>query len=330
MYFNKPELAALILLGSAVPPGACASGTEASYPQKPLTVVVGYSAGGGADSLARLLAKHMTEDLKQPVVIENRPGAASNIAAESVARANPDGYTLYISTSSNAIHESMYGQFKYNLASDLMPVGLLASVPSVLVAARHAPVQTVQDLIKLARTYPRELSFGSPGVGTQAHLMGELFQQVTRTDLLHVPYRGGAPALVDLMGGQVDVLSVSLPGALPYIRAGKIRALAVMSRLRAPTIQDVPTMEEAGVPGVDWEIWFGLMAPAGTPPNVIARLNKCVNSVLMEPDLQRAFMDGGYVTPLQPNTAETFGRFIAEETTRWTAFIKEKNIKPAN
>jgi tripartite-type tricarboxylate transporter receptor subunit TctC len=330
MYFNKPELAALILLTSAVPASTCWAGTDASYPQKPVTLVVGYAAGGGADALARVLAKHMTAKLQQPVVIENRPGAASNIAAESVARAKPDGYTLYIGTRSNAIHKSMYGHFSFDLARDPAPVGLLATVPSVIVAAQHAPVGTVQDLITLARAYPRELSFASPGVGSEAHLASVLFQQATQTDLVHVPYRGGAPALVDVMAGRVDVLFISLPGALPHIRAGKVRALAVTSRLRAATIDNVPTLEEAGVPGVDSEIWFGLMAPAGTPPQVIAQLNACVNAILMDAELQRAFMEGGYVAPLQPNTPETFGRFIAEETTRWTALIREKNIKPAN
>jgi tripartite-type tricarboxylate transporter receptor subunit TctC len=270
----------------------------------------------------------MSDEFGQKVVIENRPGVVGNIAAESVARATPDGYTLHISARSNTTHKAMYGNFNYDLAIDFIPVGLLAMAPNVIVAAKEAPIANVQDLIVLAKAYPGTLSCASTGVGSDTYLLCEIFQQETQTKLLHIPYHGGAPALVDVIGGRVDLLVFSLPGALPHIKAGSVRAVAVMSRERVPALGDIPTMAESGIRGLDAETWFGLMAPAGTPPHVIARLNQAVNGILESPELRQAFAALGYTAPPQPNTSQAFASLIASETAKWTAVIRERNIKP--
>jgi tripartite-type tricarboxylate transporter receptor subunit TctC len=329
MHFCKRELAALMLLSSALPMAVMGSEVDALYPQRPITLVVGYPPGGGADALARLLAKHMANQLGQKVLVENRPGAASNIAADSVARAIPDGYTLYISTRPNTIHKSMYGSFDFELADDLTPVAVLATVPNVIVAAKQGPIANLRDLITRAQADPGSLTYGSSGVGSDPHLAAELFQQATQTKLLHVSYRGGAQALVDAISGRVDLLFITLPAALAHIQAGSVRAVAVMSRRRAAAISHVPTAEEAGIVGLGLETWFGLMAPGGTPPHITERLNASVNTVLNIPQLQKAFMERGYVAPLGPNTPGTLRDLIAEETQRWAAILEAQNIKPA-
>lgn len=329
MHFCKRELAALMLLSSALPMAVMGSEVDALYPQRPITLVVGFSAGGGADTLARLLARHMENELGQKILVENRPGAGSNIAADSVARAIPDGYTLYISTRSNTIHKSMYGSFDFDFENDLTPISVLATVPNVIVAAKQGPIANLRDLIARAQAYPGSLTYGSPGVGSDPHLLAEVFQQETQTRLLHVPYGGGAPALVDAISGRIDLLFISLPGALPHIKAGSVRALAVMSRRRSGAVSHIPTTEEAGLLGLGLETWFALMAPGGTPPHVTERLNASVNTVLNIPQLQKAFMERGYVAPLGPNTPGTLRELIAEETQRWAAILAAQKIKPA-
>lgn len=326
MQFGRQELAALTLIGSAIPMAAAADDLGGSYPARPITLVVGYSAGGGVDILARLLAAHMGEELGQKIVVENRPGAASAIAAESVARATPDGYTVYISTHPGPPRQAGPGHADSSASNALAPVGLLATVPNVLVTGIQTPIASVKDLVSLAKTYPRMLSYGSPGVGSPPHLLGEMFLQKTETDLLHVPYRGGALAIPEVVAGRLDALFISLPGALPHIQAGRVRALAVISRQRALAIDQIPTMEESGVPGLDMETRFGLMVPAGTPEDVIGRLNGAVNTALMKPELQKAFIDRGYFAPLAPNTPEDFRNLVAAESLKWESISHGTNV----
>jgi tripartite-type tricarboxylate transporter receptor subunit TctC len=328
MNFCKRELAILTLLGTTFPMGAPASDSPAAYPQRPITLVVGSTAGGGSDALARLLAKHMADDLGQKVLVSNRPGAAGNVAAEFVARSAADGYTLYISIRPNTIHKIMYGHLKFDMSTDLAPIGLLATVPTVLVSGASAPMENIQDVVGLAQTYPGALSCGSTGVGSTPHLMCELLQQETHTKILHVPYRGSSVAFIDVIGGRVDFLIAALPAAIPHIQAGTARAIAVMSPQRAAILPHVPTVEESGFSGVSLDAWFGLMAPAGTPMSAIARLNDSINAIMHNPEVQEAFTSQGYVAPLRPNTPETLGQLIAEETERWTTIIRERNIKP--
>jgi tripartite-type tricarboxylate transporter receptor subunit TctC len=328
MNLCRRELAVLTLVGSALPIGSVASAIDAAYPQRPITLVVGSTAGGGADGLARLLAKHMSDDLGQTVLVNNRPGAAGNVAAEYVARAAPDGYTLYIGIRPNTIHKVMYGHLKFDMSIDLAPVGLLATVPTVLVAGANGPMEDIKDVVGLAKAYPGAVSCASTGVGSTAHLMCELFQQETGTRMLHVAYRGSAPAFIDVIGGRVDFLIAALPSAMPHIRARTARPIAVLSPQRSAILPDVPTVEEMGLSGIDLDAWFGLMVPAGTPPGTIDRLNESINKVLLRREVQEAFTSEGYVAPLRPNTPETLGRLIAEETERWTTIVRERNIKP--
>ncbi|CAM4058859.1 tripartite tricarboxylate transporter substrate-binding protein [Bordetella bronchialis] len=329
MQLSRLEFAALALIGSTIPMEGYAGEVGGTFPNRPITLVVGYATGGGADTLARLLAERMAQDLQQKVVVENRPGAASSIAAGSVARAAGDGYTLYVSThptppraaaadDAGAGGNSCVAAHERD-AGGLVPIALLATVPNVLVVGPQAPISDIDTLVTLAKTYPRMLSFGSPGVGSPPHLLGELFLRRTQTELLHVPYRGGALAIPEVIAGRVDVLFISLPGALPHLRAGTVRGLAIMSRQRATAIDTIPTMEEAGVPGIDLETRFGLMAPPGTPPHVIARLNESVNAALMNATLQEAFVARGYVVPGGPNTPELFKALVAGEAGKWGA-----------
>lgn len=300
---GKRRLAAFAMLGSLLSAGAKAFESTAPYPSRPVTLTVGYPPGGGADTLARLLARHLAKELEQDVVIHNRPGAASNIAAEAVAHAKPDGYTLYISTRSNTIHKSMYGHFDFDMASDLAPIGVLAKVPNVILTGTQSPISSVADLITLAKRRPGGVTYASTGVGSDTHLLGELFQQHAGIQLLHVPYRGGAVAMADVIAGRVDLLIFSLPGALPYIKTSSARPIALLSSTRASPVAGVPTMEESGVRNVNLETWFGLMAPAGTPASVIVKLNRAVNAVLAKPDLRDALGAQGYVMP--PGAGDT-------------------------
>lgn len=322
------ELAALTLIGSTLPMAASASEAATTYPVRPITLVIGFTPGGGTDGLARILARYLADELGQKVLVENRPGAASNVAAEHVARAVPDGYTLYLSTRSNTVHKTMYPHLKFDLGKDLLPIGLLATVPNVILTGERTPIKYVRDIVTLARTYPATVTCASSGVGSTGHLLCELFQRETDTAMVHVAYRGSAPGFVDLIGGRVDLLFGVLPAALPYIQAGSVRPVAVMSRQRASAIPDVPTVDETGIVGLNLDTWFGLMAPAGTPPDITRRLNDSINAIFLNPGLQRAFTEQGYVAPLQPNTPETFGTLISTEIDEWSRVVKERNIKP--
>jgi tripartite-type tricarboxylate transporter receptor subunit TctC len=328
MKLCKRELAALALASSVLPMGAVASDTAASYPQGPITLVIGYPPGGGTDALARLLAKYMEDELGQKMIVDYRPGAASNIGAQAVARAAPDGYTVYLGGRPNTIHRSMYGHIKYDFSRDLVPIGLVATMPYVIAVGKDAPIATVQDLIALAKAYPGALTCASPGTGTSDHLLCELLQQETGIDMVHVPYRGSAPALADVMAGRVDMQIASLPSAIPHIAGGNLRGIAVMSRTRVAAASDIPTIGESGLADLNMESWYGLVAPAGTPPQVVARLNRSINAVLTRQDLQEALTRLAYVTPQQPNTPKALEDLIAEETARWTAVLEQRNIKP--
>jgi tripartite-type tricarboxylate transporter receptor subunit TctC len=305
-----------------------ASDSEAVYPQRPITLVIGFPPGGESDALARILSTYMTEELGQRIIVDYRPGASGNIAAEAVSLKEADGYTIYLGGRPNTIHKVMYGHLKYDFSRDLAPIGQVALMPYVLVAGKHAPIMTVADVVKIAKAYPGALSCASTGVGTTSHLLCEMFQQENGIELQHVPYRGSAQALIDVIGGRVDVQVAAVPAALEHIKAGTLRPLAVMSSLRVAKIRDVPTMEEAGVPGLALDAWTGLMAPAGTPPHVIARLNRSVNAVLMNPDLREALANMGAAPPLQPNTPEGLKGLIADEIQRWTRILHVRNIRP--
>ncbi|WMD19825.1 tripartite tricarboxylate transporter substrate binding protein [Achromobacter seleniivolatilans] len=318
--------AVMAALGSAMLGGAPALATK-PYPDRPVTLVVGYAAGGATDIVARLMAKALTEELGQTIVVENKTGANSNIGAEIVSRAKPDGYTLYMGSIANTINRSLYSQLNYDFVKDFQPVGMLATIPNILVVNPKLPVKTVQEYIAYAKAHPGKLTCASSGSGSSIHLSCELFKMETGTDILHVPYRGSGPAVADLLGGQVDSMFDNLPSSLPHVQAGKLRAIGVTSPQRLPSTPDVPTLAESGLPGFDVESWFGLVAPAGTPKPVIERLNEALNKALASPALQASYKQSGFYAPKSTNSPEAFGKTIASEIDKWSAVVKRADIK---
>ena len=296
-----------------------------SYPNKPIKFVVGFAPGGATDVIGRLMAKKIGDALGQPIIIENRAGGSSNIGAEVVARAVPDGYTFYVCAITSAINVSLFPKLAFDFARDFEPVALFANVPNILVVHPSVPAKTVKELIDYARAQPGKLSYASSGAGTSIHLSGELFKMLAKVDMVHIPYKGSAPAMTDMIGGQVQVMFDNMPSALPHVKAGKLRALAVTSAQRSPSAPEVPTMGEAGVAGFDVQSWFGLVAPKGTPKDIIARLNAESVKALATADIKERFMELGAVPgPMSP---EAFGDYIRSEIIRWGEVVKVSGAK---
>ena len=296
-----------------------------AYPSKPIKFVVGFAPGGATDVVGRLMAKKIGDALGQPIIIENKAGGSSNIGAEAVFRAAPDGYTFYVSAITSAINVSLFPKLPFDFAKDFEPVALFANVPNILVVHPSVPAKTVKELIDLARAQPGKLSYASSGSGTSIHLCGELFKMLAKVDMVHIPYKGSAPAMTDMIGGQVQVMFDNMPSALPHVKAGKLRALAVTSAQRSPSAPDVITMGEAGVPGFDVQSWFGLVAPKGTPKDIIARVNAEAVNALATAEIKERFLDLGAVpAPMSP---EAFGDFIRAEIIRWSEVVKASGAK---
>jgi tripartite-type tricarboxylate transporter receptor subunit TctC len=313
---------ALGVLLACVAPGAFAQ----AYPNHVIRLVVPFPAGGTTDILARAAAQKLTESLGQPVAVDNRPGAAGNIGADVVAKSAPDGYTLLMGTvGTHAINPSLYAKMPYDHVKDFVPVVLVAGVPNVLVVNPSVPVYSVADLIKLAKSKPGAINFASSGSGTSIHLSGELFKTIAGVDMTHVPYKGSAPALTDLVGGQVQLMFDNLPSSLALIKSGKLRAIAVTSLQRAPVLPDVPTIAESGLPGFEASSWFGVLAPAGTPAPVVARLNADVNKWLQSPEAREQLLAQGAVAA--GGTPEQFAAHIRAETEKWAKVVKASGAK---
>jgi tripartite-type tricarboxylate transporter receptor subunit TctC len=311
--------------GAAALPAVSHVARAQTYPTRPVRLVVGAPAGGGFDIVARLMGQWLSERLGQSFVIENRPGAGSNIATEAVVRALPDGYTLVLVTAVNAISTSLYEKLSFNLSRDIAPVAGITRVHDVMVANLSVPSRTVPEFIAYAKANPGKLTMASGGVGTPSHLEGELFKTMTGVDTLLVPYRGVASALTDLLGGQVQVTFTSMPSVIEYLRAGRLRALAVTTATRSDALPDIPTMDSF-LPGYEGGIWYGLGAPKATPAEIVNKLNKEVNAALDDPKMKARLADLGG-TPLPGSPAE-FGKLIAEETEKWGKVIRAANIKP--
>ena len=295
------------------------------YPNKPIKFVVGFAPGGATDVIGRLMAKKIGDALGQAVVIENKPGGSSNIGAEAVARAAPDGYTFYVCAITSAINVSLFPKLPFDFAKDFEPVAFFANVPNILVVHPSVQARTVKELIDLARAQPGKLSYASSGSGTSIHLSAELFKMIAKVDMVHIPYKGSGPAMIDMVGGQVQVMFDNMPSALPHIKAGKLRALAVTSAQRSPSAPDVPTMGEAGVNGFDVQSWFGLVAPKGTPKDIVARINTEAVKALGTADIKERFMDlGAVASPMSP---EGFGDYIRAEIARWSEVVKASGAK---
>jgi tripartite-type tricarboxylate transporter receptor subunit TctC len=319
---NRLALAAFAVLCAAFATGASAQG----FPTKPIRIVVPFPAGGTTDVLARAAAQKLTETLGQPAVVDNRPGAGGNIGAELVAKSAPDGYTLLMGTvGTHAINPGLYPKLPYDHVKDFAPVILVAGVPNVLVVNPSLPVNSVQELVAYAKANPGKLNFASSGNGTSIHLSAELFKLMAGVQMTHVPYKGSAPALQELVGGQVQLMFDNLPSSLALIKAGKLKALAVTSKERAPALPDVPTIAESGLPGYDASSWFGLLAPAGTPPPAIARLNGEIAKWLATPEAREKLLAQG--ANAAGGTPEDFARFIAAETAKWQKVVKESGAK---
>ena len=311
--------------GAAALPAVSRVAKAQAYPSRPVRIIVGFAAGGPADLVARLIAQRLSERLGQPFVVENRTGAATNIATEAVVRAAPDGYMLLFVTATNAINTTVYEKLSFNLSGDIAPLASLIRAPSVLEVNPSVPAKTVPEFIAYAKANPGKLTMASSGIGTPSHVFGELFKVMTGVNLMHVPYRGAAPAASDLLAGQVQVFFDPMANSIAYIKAGKVRALAITSAKRSEALPDVPTVSEF-VPGYEASFWFGVGAPKATPADIVDKLNKEVNAALDDPKMKARLADlGGTVLLGSP---ADFGKHIAEETEKWAKVIRAANIKP--
>jgi len=314
------HLAAGVAILPAMPRFAMAQ----AYPSRPVRIVVGFPAGGGIDIVARLMGQWLSERLGQPVIIENRPGAGGNVGVEAVVRAPPDGYTLLWANSANAISATLYEKLNYNFIRDIAPVAGVARVPQVMEVNPSFQAKTVPEFIAYAKANPGKLNFGSAGNGSALHMAGELFKIMAGVDMIHVPYRGGAPALIDLLGGQVQVMFDTMPASISHIKAGKLRALAVTTAMRSGALPDIPTVAEF-VPGYEASIWWGVGVPKDTPAGIVEKLNKEINAGLADPKIKARLTELGG-TALAGSPTE-FGKLIADETEKWGNVIRAANIK---
>jgi tripartite-type tricarboxylate transporter receptor subunit TctC len=311
--------------GAAALPAVSRSARAQTYPTRPVHIIVGVAAGGPNDTVARLLGQWLSERLGQQFVVENRTGAGGNIATEAVVRSAPDGYTLLLETSANAVNVTLYEKSNFNFLTDIVPVAAIMRVPNILVVNPSVPAKTVPEFIAFAKANPGKINMATAGIGTTPQMSGELFKQLVGVDLVTVAYRGGAPALVDLIAGQVQVMFEPTISTLPYVRAGKLRALAVTSTARSELLPDVPTVSET-VPGYEVSQWYGIGAPRGAPADIVTRLNQEINAAVADPKLVSRFAEmGGIPTPM---TSGAFAKLIADETEKWAKVIRTANIKP--
>jgi tripartite-type tricarboxylate transporter receptor subunit TctC len=318
-----------VLQGVALLVLALASALAAAqnYPARPIRLVVPYPAGGPLDIMARAIGQKLTEAWKQPVVVDNRAGAGGNIGADLVAKSAPDGYTLLMgAVATHAINPSLYSKIPYDPVRDFAPVALVAQVPNILVVNPAVPAKTVQELIELARAKPGSLNFGSGSTGSTGHLAGELFKTMAGVQMVHIPYKGAAPAMADLLAGQVQLMFDNLASSLPNVKAGKLRALAVTTRARSPAVPELPTIAESGLPGFDLSTWFGVLVPAGTPAEIVARLNAEIVRALNTNDMRERLQKMG-AEPLAGNTPEHFAAFIRSEAAKYAKVVKASGAK---
>jgi tripartite-type tricarboxylate transporter receptor subunit TctC len=314
-----------LVAGAATLPAVLRVARAQSYPAKPVHVIVGFAPGGGNDIAARLISHWLSERLGQQFIVENRPGAGSNIATEAVVRAAPDGYTLLLVAVSNATNATLYDNLNFNFIRDIAPVAGVMRVPNLVEVHPSVPAQTLSEFIAYAKANPGKINMGSGGSGGPVHMTGELFNMMAGLKMQHVPYRGEAPALNDLIGGQVDVVFGSVPASIQYVRAGKLRALAVTTTTRSELLPDLPTVAEF-VPGYESSTWYGIGAPRGTPADVIDRLNREINAALADATLKTRVADLGGA-PLAGSPAD-FSELIATDTEKWGKVVKFASIKP--
>lgn len=317
-FYSRPVLFALAL-------AATGAALAQAYPNKPVHWIVGFAAGGGADILARAVAPKLGAALGQQIIVDNRPGAAGNIAFEYVVKAPPDGYTLLMGSPGLAANPSLYPKLSFDPIRDFAAVAMLGTVPNLMVVHPSVPATSVKQFIALARSKPGKLNFASPGTGTSLHLAAELFKSLANIEMTHVAYKGSSLAVTDLIGGQVDVFFDVLPSSAPHVKAGRIRALAITDLKRSPLFPDLPTTDEAGVPGYRAVTWNAMLAPAGTPKEVTAKLNGAIAQLLQTPEMKERFAAIG--TDPVSMTPEQFAAFLREETSKWSGVIRKAGIK---
>ncbi|MGO4156824.1 Bug family tripartite tricarboxylate transporter substrate binding protein [Cupriavidus sp. YAF13] len=319
----KPFAAAVLATCAAF---AVPSAQADTYPSKPIRMVVGFPSGGAPDILARIFSEKISPSWGQPVVVDNKPGAGGNIGAEAVAHAAPDGYTLALGTvGTHSINGALYSKMPYDMVKDFTPVILVASTPNVLVVNPSVPAKNVAELIALAKSKPGALTFGTPGIGTSPHVAGEMFNSLAGVKLTHVPYKGRAMAIPDLLGGHISMMFDNLPSALPVIKEGKVRALGVTSAKRSHSAPDIPTLAEQGLPGFDADSWFAIFAPANTPKDVIAKLNTELNRIYQLPDVQAKLKTLG-LDPIL-GTPEKLAGYQKVEIAKWAKVVRDSGAK---
>jgi tripartite-type tricarboxylate transporter receptor subunit TctC len=306
-------------------PAFCRLASADDYPSRPVHVIIGYTPGGSADLTARLFGQWLSDRLGQQFVIESRPGGSTNIATEAVIHAAPDGYTLLEVAPANAINATLFETLNFSFIRDIAPVAGFIRFPDVMEVNPSVPVKTVPEFIAYAKANPGKLNMASSGVGSTIHVAGELFKMMTGVDMVHVPYRGGAPALLDMVSGRDQVMFDNLPTSIEFIRAGKLRPLAVTTTQRSDLFPDLPTVADY-VPGYEASAWYGLGAPAGTPPAIIDKLNKAINASLAEAKAKKQLSELG--ASLLPGSPADFGKLVADETAKWAKVIKFAGIKP--
>jgi len=301
------------------------AGAQEPYPSRPLRFILPFPPGGGTDILGRLIAERLSASLGQPVVTENRGGAGGNVGAEAAARSAPDGYTIVLCAPSLAISPSLYSKLNYDPVKDFAPVSLVATVPNVMITHPSVPAQTLQEFIAHARTRPGTMNFGSGGNGTSNHLAGELFNIVTGAKLVHIPYKGVNLAMQDVLSGQIHLVVIGIPAAAPHIKAGRLRALAVVTPQRTAALPEVPTTDEAGLKDFEVTTWYGVLAPAGTPRPVIARLNSELVKIIHAPEVKERLAASG--TEPRTSTPEEFAAYLKQEIAKWGDVVRKANLK---
>ena len=315
----RAALAGAVLLACAALPA------QADYPEKPLRLVVPFPPGGSTEPLARILSQKLGEAFGQQLIVDNRPGAGSIIGAEIVAKSPPDGYTLFLGSISNAISAALYPKLNFDIVRDFAPVTLLATTPGVLVVHPALPVKTVRELLALAKARPEQLAYSSAGNGTPPHLSAELLSGMTGIKLIHVPYKGGGPSIIALLSGEAQLSIASLPSAIGHMRSGKLRALGVTTPQRTPSLPELPTISEAGVPGYAAETWLGLAVAARTPKDIVARLHAATVKAMTLPDVKERLDALGYV--VRVGSPEEYSSFVQSEVDKWRRVVKTANVR---
>src|SRR6201991_1410787 len=310
--------------GATLLPAVSRIANAQSYPTRPVRLIIGYTPGGSADLTARLMGQWLSERLGQSFVIENRPGGGTNIATEAVVRAPPDGYTLLLVAPANAINATLYDKLGFDFLRDIVPVAGIIRFPNVVDVNPSLPIKSIPELIAYAKANPGKLNMASSGNGSTIHMSGELFKMLTGIDMVHVPYRGGAPAMTDLISGQVQVMFDNIPTCAEHVKSGKLRGLAVTSTARSQVLPDLPVLADF-LPGYEASAWYGLAAPKGTPPEIVDRLNKAVNEILADPKVKAKFSEYGAM--LLPGSAADFGKLLADETEKWGKVVKFAGAK---